>query len=68
MNAISLYIQNATNVVILTHQSPDGDAMGSALAVMHYLHTLNKKAQVIVPNAFPDLSVNILYLPFTVCV
>ena len=54
MNAISIYIQNATNVVILTHQSPDGDAMGSALAVMHYLHTLNKKAQVIVPNAFPD--------------
>lgn len=54
MNAISLYIQNATNVVILTHQSPDGDAMGSALAVMHYLHTLNKMAQVIVPNAFPD--------------
>ena len=54
MNAIFLYIQNATNVVILTHQSPDGDAMGSALAVMHYLHTLNKMAQVIVPNAFPD--------------
>ena len=47
-------IQTAQNVVLLTHQSPDGDAMGSSLAVYHYIKSLNKAAQVIVPNAFPE--------------
>ena len=47
-------IQTAQNVVLLTHQSPDGDAMGSSLAMYHYIKSLNKAAQVIVPNAFPE--------------
>ena len=40
--------------VLLTHVSPDGDAMGSSLAMMHYLQEKGKEARVIVPNAFPD--------------
>jgi phosphoesterase RecJ-like protein len=52
--AIFSAIQTAQNVVLLTHQSPDGDAMGSSLAVYHYIKSLNKAAQVIVPNAFPE--------------
>ena len=47
-------IQSAHHVVLLTHQSPDGDAMGSSLAMYHYIKSLGKEAQVIVPNAFPD--------------
>ncbi len=46
-------IEPAKNVVILTHMSPDGDAMGSALALYWWLQA-SKNAQVIVPNAFPD--------------
>lgn len=46
-------IEPAKNVVILTHISPDGDAMGSALALYWWLQA-SKNAQVIVPNAFPD--------------
>ena len=54
MKSILSYIQNATKVAILTHQSPDGDAMGSSLAMYHFIQSLGKDAQVIVPNAFPD--------------
>ena len=54
MNTILSYIQNANQVAILTHQSPDGDAMGSSLAMYHFIKSLGKEAQVIVPNAFPD--------------
>ena len=52
-------IAQAKRIVILTHMAPDGDAMGSALALYHYLTgeaglTSNSAAvSVIVPNAFP---------------
>ena len=54
---IQSLIQSAQHVAILTHQSPDGDAMGSSLAMYHYIRSLGKDAQVIVPNAFPDFLV-----------
>lgn len=54
MEKINRYIQNAEKVAIFTHQSPDGDAIGSSLAMYHYVKSLGKNAQVIVPNAFPD--------------
>ena len=54
MMNIQSFIQPAQHVVLLTHQSPDGDAMGSSLAMFHYIKSLGKEARVIVPNAFPD--------------
>jgi phosphoesterase RecJ-like protein len=54
MNEIHRYIHNAQQVALLTHPSPDGDAMGSSLAMYHYVRSLGKQAQVIVPNAFPE--------------
>lgn len=42
-------IEKAQRIVIFTHMAPDGDAMGSSLALYHYV----KNATVIVPNAFP---------------
>ena len=47
-------ISSATRVVILTHLSPDGDAMGSSLAMRHFLEAQGKQVAVVVPNAFPD--------------
>lgn len=41
-------------VVIITHWSPDGDAMGSSLALFHFLKKIKVKATVIVPNEYPD--------------
>lgn len=42
------------NVVIVAHQSPDGDAIGSTLALWEYLTRKGKNVTVIVPNYFPD--------------
>ena len=53
-------IEQAKKIVILTHMAPDGDAMGSALALWNQLKSTEYRAQntdrevnVIVPNAFP---------------
>ncbi|MDD2476141.1 MAG: bifunctional oligoribonuclease/PAP phosphatase NrnA [Dysgonamonadaceae bacterium] len=46
-------IERANKIVIITHVSPDGDAMGSSLALYHYLRNIGKDARVIVPNSFP---------------
>ena len=46
-------IKKVDKIVITTHLSPDGDAMGSSLALYHYLKSIGKDVRVIVPNAFP---------------
>ena len=47
-------LKSSEKIVIVTHWSPDGDAMGSSLALYLFLLKMGKKAQVIVPNAYPD--------------
>ena len=48
-------INKAQKIVLVTHLSPDGDAMGSSLGLYHYLKNIdkNKEVRVIVPNAYP---------------
>lgn len=52
--AVKKMLDEARNVVITCHTSPDGDAIGSSLALWEYLTRKGKKATVIVPNYFPD--------------
>mgnify|MGYP001943058541 CR=1 FL=1 len=40
--------------VIVTHVSPDGDAIGSSLGLYNYLIEQGREASVVVPNAFPQ--------------
>ena len=40
-------------IVITPHKNPDGDAIGSVLALWHYLNQKGHQAQVIAPNDFP---------------
>lgn len=47
-------VDDAQRVVILGHAGPDGDAMGSILAMTHYLCSLGKEAVPMTPNACPD--------------
>ena len=47
------YILNASDIVIVTHTSPDGDAMGSSLGFAHFLRSIDKSVTVIVPNSYP---------------
>jgi phosphoesterase RecJ-like protein len=46
-------IDNAGKIVIVSHVSPDGDAIGSSLALHHFLNELGKPSHVLVPNNFP---------------
>lgn len=41
---------NAGNIVIISHINPDGDAIGSQLALYHYLTARNRKVSMITPN------------------
>lgn len=43
-------IKKAEKIVILTHESPDGDAIGSSLAMKLMLKELDKKPDVIIPE------------------
>ena len=51
VNQATEWIHSAQKIVILTHMAPDGDAMGSALAMYHFL--TDKQVTVITPNSFP---------------
>ena len=45
-------INKENNILILTHESPDGDAIGSAMAFYYMLNDIGKKATVVIPE-FP---------------
>lgn len=47
-------IEKNDKIVILTHMSPDGDAIGSTLGLFHFLNELDKEVSVIIPNEMPD--------------
>ncbi len=41
-------IRKAESIIILTHETPDGDAIGSTLAMKLALKTIGKKAEVVI--------------------
>lgn len=43
------------NIVILSHQNPDGDAIGSALALRRFLINTGHSATVVLPNETSDI-------------
>lgn len=47
-------VKKSKRIAIVTHLNPDGDAMGSSLALSLFLQKLKKDVKVIVPNAFPQ--------------
>ncbi|MDR2680236.1 MAG: bifunctional oligoribonuclease/PAP phosphatase NrnA [Tannerella sp.] len=54
IHKLKTYIEKGDKFVIVTHEMPDGDAIGSSLGLYHYLLSYDKKSiKVIVPNNFP---------------
>ena len=43
-------IKKSKNIVIVTHENPDGDAVGSSLAMYHVLKGLKKNVDIIIPE------------------
>jgi phosphoesterase RecJ-like protein len=52
--ALSELLSTPKKIVIIPHRSPDGDAMGSSLAMYHFLLKLGHNTTVIAPNEFPN--------------
>ncbi|MDN3618766.1 bifunctional oligoribonuclease/PAP phosphatase NrnA [Polaribacter undariae] len=48
------FLDTSRNIVIVGHRNPDGDAMGSTLALKHYLDKKGHNATVVVPNEYPE--------------
>ena len=51
---INQLLDTPKKIVIVSHKNPDGDAIGSSLALFHYLTKTNHLATVILPNDYPD--------------
>ncbi|RZJ67441.1 MAG: bifunctional oligoribonuclease/PAP phosphatase NrnA [Flavobacterium sp.] len=51
---INALLASPKRIAIIPHRSPDGDAMGSTLALYHFLLKLGHEPTVIAPNEFPD--------------
>lgn len=47
-------IDQSKNIVITSHKNPDGDAVGSALALYLFLKSLGKKVTAILPDGAPE--------------
>ena len=45
-------VASASSVVITSHRSPDGDAVGSSLALQHMLQFMGVHSEVVMPDAY----------------
>ncbi len=45
-------LEPAHTILVVTHSSPDGDAIGSSLAAVHVLSALGKEVRVLIPDAY----------------
>jgi len=54
INKLSNLIVQSEKILIVTHYNPDGDAMGSSLALYHYLINKGKSPTFVTPNDYPE--------------
>tara|TARA_B100001287_G_C22614114_1_gene496633 strand:+ start:92 stop:1084 length:993 start_codon:yes stop_codon:yes gene_type:complete len=54
MRELKNLLSSKQNVVITTHVNPDGDAIGSSVALFNFLIKMGHNVSVIVPNDYPD--------------
>ena len=50
---IDKIIGSSNRIVLSTHEKPDADGLGSAIAFYYYLKTINKDVRIIQPSEFP---------------
>ncbi len=53
INALKTLLSLPKKIAIIPHKNPDGDAIGSTLALCHYLKGEGHDAVVVAPNDFP---------------
>ena len=52
---IRKYIDGADNILLTSHIHPDGDAIGSCLAMYHVLKGMGKEVQMVIDDHVPDI-------------
>ena len=50
---LQAFLATPKNIVIVPHRNPDGDAMGSTLALCQYFNAKGHTATVVTPNEYP---------------
>lgn len=50
--ALKAQVKSAKSVVVTSHRSPDGDAIGSSLALKHMLSAMGVSSTVVMPDAY----------------
>lgn len=53
-SVINSWLKDVSKIAILTHTNPDGDAIGSSIALALALKKMGKDARVIIPDGLPD--------------
>ncbi|NVK51610.1 MAG: DHH family phosphoesterase [Flavobacteriaceae bacterium] len=54
LHKLKTFLATPRNIVIVPHRNPDGDAMGSTLALCEYFNNTNHTATVVAPNEYPE--------------
>jgi bifunctional oligoribonuclease and PAP phosphatase NrnA len=54
ISAAKHLISAATKIIVTAHKSPDGDAVGSTLALNNFLLSIGKNSIVLLPDSAPD--------------
>ncbi len=54
IQSLKALLETPQHIVLVPHKNPDGDAIGSTLALMHYLKQEGHDVALISPNGFPD--------------
>ena len=60
ISTLEKLMTGAEKVAIVTHMKPDGDAMGSSIALYYYLRSIGKSSRIIINDPYPT------YLSFLV--
>ena len=54
LSALKDFLSSTRKIIITTHASPDADALGSSLALYHFLKNRNHEVTVVTPTEYPD--------------
>lgn len=54
LHTIHTQLSQSKKIAIVSHYNPDGDAIGSSLALYHFFKGQDYDVQVVIPNPFPD--------------
>jgi phosphoesterase RecJ-like protein len=54
IGALKEYLAQSERIMIIGHRSPDGDAIGSSMAMTLFLRSIGKEVSTWVPDDFPD--------------